>query len=121
MNVSTSSSRLTANGFWRLSMSTDEQEALSRKYSNDLILLLPLKSGNLAVLNTARELCGMVVNSLKGMPNVETEVWTCSSFISATKSLSRFNLWRPPTTQHDLISALANTLNDAGVTVDALK
>jgi hypothetical protein len=42
-------------------MTTDEQEALSRKYSNDLILLLPLKSGNIAVFNTARELTGIAV------------------------------------------------------------
>ncbi|SRR6266550_2585011 len=40
-------------------MTSDEQEALSRKYSDDVILLLPLKSGDrVAVFNNARELCG---------------------------------------------------------------
>ncbi len=39
-------------------MTEDEQEALSRKYSDDVILLLPLESGRIAVLNNARELCG---------------------------------------------------------------
>lgn len=41
-------------------MTPDEQEALSRKYSDDVILLLPLKSGSWAVLNNARELCGFL-------------------------------------------------------------
>lgn len=41
-------------------MTTDEQEALSRKYSDDVILLLPLKSGSWAVFNNARELCGFI-------------------------------------------------------------
>jgi len=36
----------------------DDQEVLSRKYSDDLVLLLPLASGRIAVLNSARELCG---------------------------------------------------------------
>jgi len=39
-------------------MTVDEQEALSRKYSDDVILLLPLENGRIAVLNNARELCG---------------------------------------------------------------
>lgn len=41
------------------SMTPDEQEALSRKYSDDVIILLPLKSGHVAVFNSARELCGI--------------------------------------------------------------
>jgi hypothetical protein len=38
------------------------QEALSRKYGNDVVILLPLKreQGTIAVFNSARELCGFV-------------------------------------------------------------
>jgi hypothetical protein len=36
----------------------DVQEALSRRYSDDIIMLLPLRSGAVAVFNAARELCG---------------------------------------------------------------
>jgi hypothetical protein len=38
------------------------QEALSRKYGNDVVILLPLKRerGTIAVFNSARELCGFV-------------------------------------------------------------
>jgi hypothetical protein len=43
-----------------LSMSPDEQEARWRKYSDDRIILLPLKSGKIAVFNNAAELCGIV-------------------------------------------------------------
>jgi len=38
----------------------DEQEALSRLYSDDVIRLLPLSSGAIAVFNNARELCGII-------------------------------------------------------------
>lgn len=41
-------------------MSPDEQEALSRRYGDDIIILLSLSSGNVAVFNSARELCGFV-------------------------------------------------------------
>lgn len=41
-------------------MSPDEQEALSRRYGDEVIMLLPLRSGRLAVFNNARELCGFV-------------------------------------------------------------
>ena len=41
-------------------MTADEQEALSKKYGNGVIILLPLSSGNVAVFNSARELCGIV-------------------------------------------------------------
>lgn len=44
----------------------DVQEALSRKYSDDVIMLLPLKNGTLAVWNSARELCGFVHRSVNG-------------------------------------------------------
>jgi hypothetical protein len=40
----------------------DEQESLSRKYGNEVVLILPLSSGNIAVFNNARELCGIVEN-----------------------------------------------------------
>jgi hypothetical protein len=36
----------------------DVQEALSRRYSDDIIMLLPLRSGAIAIFNSARELCG---------------------------------------------------------------
>lgn len=39
-------------------MTHAEQEALSRRYSNDVIILLPLHSGAIAIFNNARELCG---------------------------------------------------------------
>jgi hypothetical protein len=41
-------------------MTRDEQEALSRKYSNDVMILLPLYSGAIAIFNNARELCGII-------------------------------------------------------------
>ena len=41
-------------------MTPDEQEALSRLYSDDIIRLLPLSSGAVAVFNNARELCGIL-------------------------------------------------------------
>ena len=41
-------------------MTSDEQEALSRVYSDDIIILLPLRSGRVAVFNSARTLCGMI-------------------------------------------------------------
>ena len=41
-------------------MTPDEQEALSRLYSDDVIRLLPLKSGAVAVFNNARDLCGII-------------------------------------------------------------
>lgn len=37
-------------------MSADEMEARSRKYSNDVVMLLILKNGNIAVFDAAREL-----------------------------------------------------------------
>lgn len=41
-------------------MSPDEQEARSRRLSNDRIILLPLSSGAIAVFNNAGELCGII-------------------------------------------------------------
>lgn len=41
-------------------MTPDEQEALSRRYSDDSIIILPLSSGRIAVFNRAFELCGFI-------------------------------------------------------------
>ncbi len=42
------------------------QEALSRKYGNDVIILLPLnQSDGVAIFNNARELCGFVDDALE--------------------------------------------------------
>lgn len=43
-------------------MTPDEQEALSKAHSNEVILVLPLKSGRLAVFNNARVLCGITTS-----------------------------------------------------------
>lgn len=43
-------------------MTPDEQEALSRVYSDDVIITLALASGNIAVFNNARALCGIVAD-----------------------------------------------------------
>lgn len=45
-------------------MTKDEQEALSRFYSNDVIRLLPLSSGAIAVFNNAGDLCAVLQPSL---------------------------------------------------------
>ena len=37
-------------------MNSEEMEALSRKYSNDVVMLLVLSTGSIAVFNAAREL-----------------------------------------------------------------
>jgi hypothetical protein len=41
-------------------MSPDEQEARSRRLSNDVIMLLPLSSGLTAVFNRGGDLCGIL-------------------------------------------------------------
>jgi hypothetical protein len=41
----------------------DVQEALSRRYSDDIALVLPLKSHKLAIFNNARDLCGIITIS----------------------------------------------------------
>jgi hypothetical protein len=43
-------------------MTPDEQEARSRALSNDIIITLLLSSGNIAVFNSARALCGIVAD-----------------------------------------------------------
>ena len=60
-------------------MTSDEQEALSKRYGNEIIILLPLSSGNVAVFNSARELCGIA----------ENRKWSMS--FAACKSV-----WYPP-------------------------
>lgn len=37
-------------------MHSEEMEALSRKYTNDVVMLLKLSTGSIAVFNAAREL-----------------------------------------------------------------
>jgi hypothetical protein len=41
-------------------MTTDEQEALSRRFGNEVIIILALRSTNWAIFNSARELCAIV-------------------------------------------------------------
>lgn len=41
-------------------MDPDTQEALSRRYADTVVIMLPLRSGKLAVFNNARELCGFI-------------------------------------------------------------
>lgn len=65
-------------------MDADEQEALSRKYSDDVILLLPLKDNeHVAVFNNARELCGFI------------ELWTGGPELSDWEKIMM--VWRAPT------------------------
>lgn len=67
-------------------MSPDEQEARSRRYSNDVIMLLPLQSGNIAIFNRAGDLCG-IVEGADDEP-ADSTLW---DRISGT--------WHPPTTR----------------------
>lgn len=68
-------------------MTSDEQEALSRAHSDDVIRLLPLRSGAIAVFNNARELCGIIKeDDLLYNPTTEAyTVWACA-----------VNIWYPP-------------------------
>jgi hypothetical protein len=67
------------------------QEALSRKYSNDVVILLPLKwePDTFAVFNNGRELCGfaLVKNNTSG--HGETSPYINIEALAAT--------WHPPT------------------------
>ncbi len=57
-------------------MTRDEQEALSRLYSDDIIRLLPLSSGAVAVFNNARDLCGILPPSrVAGIRSLIDEVF----------------------------------------------
>jgi uncharacterized Fe-S cluster-containing MiaB family protein len=51
-------------------MTREMQEALSGKYSNDVIMILPIRGGSWAVFNSAREVCGFTTELAK-VP----EVW----------------------------------------------
>ena len=55
-------------------MTKDEQEALSRLYSDDVIRLLPLSSGAIAVFNNARELCG-IIHPMDTLEATDGSVW----------------------------------------------
>lgn len=57
-------------------MSPDEQEAHSRKYGRDVIILLSLASGRIAILNAARELCGYVSIEVNEFWTEEKLDWT---------------------------------------------
>jgi hypothetical protein len=61
------------------------QEALSWKYGNDVVILLPLKreQGTIAVFNSARELCGFV----------NQVVWDAEGLW-----IKIVTTWHPPTT-----------------------
>jgi hypothetical protein len=41
-------------------MSSDEQEARSRKYSNDVFIFLRLKSGKIAIFDNTRDLIDII-------------------------------------------------------------
>lgn len=64
-------------------MTAEEQEALSRKYSDDVILLLPLSTGSIAVFNNSRTLCGIIPPSIFSPSdlNVLTQVWRKSQIV----------------------------------------
>lgn len=49
----------------------DDYEAKSRKYSNEVVILLELESGNIAVFNNARTLTGVI--NLKDTTNVSAD------------------------------------------------
>ncbi len=55
-------------------MSTDEQEALSRRYGNEVVSFLILRSGNVAVFNSARELCGIVPRGMAALDIIEVQL-----------------------------------------------
>lgn len=60
-------------------MSPDEQEARSRRYCNDVIMLLPLSSGAIAIFNRAGDLCNILEPPF--------DEWRFSDLINA---------WHPP-------------------------
>jgi hypothetical protein len=62
------------------SVTPDELDAGSRRYGPDVIVLLPLKSGRIAILNCCREICGYMDNDF------DDNGW----FLKTAQSL-----WRP--------------------------
>ena len=73
-------------------MTPDEQEALSRVYSNDVMILLPLSSGSIAVFNNARTLCGIVADARQARL-----------------------LWYPPAKRANIRGALRPSLEEIGL------
>jgi hypothetical protein len=67
-------------------MSPDEQEARSRRLSNDVIMLLPLSSGRVAVFNRGGDLCGYAY------PPDEWSTEPANAFWDAVRFA-----WHPPT------------------------
>lgn len=63
----------------------DAQEALSKCYGNDVIILVPLKSGRWAIGNNARQLCGIVESS----PEIEQirKLWYAPATINILREL----------------------------------
>lgn len=72
----------------------DQQEALSLKYSNQLLLLLPLSSGNIAVFNSARQLTGII---------------PVNTFWSDLQYIRQF--WKPPTIHLSLSTLTQKSVN----------
>lgn len=80
------------NRWLEIKMTPDEQEALSRRYSNDIIILLPLKSGNIAVFNNeSRKLCGIIedYDAFFSSPSTWTAIKDAWSKPVEIKSISR--------------------------------
>ncbi len=69
----------------------DEYEARSNRYSNRVIILLPLSSGNVAVFNSARELTG-ISSSNPALPEV------CEYLMR--------NMWRQPESKLSILEEM---------------
>jgi hypothetical protein len=66
-------------------MTPEEQEAKSRKYGNEGIIVVPLRGGHFAVFNRAYDLCG-IANSWDEIPSV---------YVAPSARPSRARGWRP--------------------------
>lgn len=77
-------------------MTKDEQEALSKNYSSDMIQLLPLSSGSIAVFNRGGELLAIYGEEQRALG---ADVWQFA--------LAR---WRPPAQARHRASAAALSL-----------
>lgn len=78
----------------------DIQESLSLRYSDRIVVVLQLRSGNYAIYNNLRELCG-VVESLDRWPPV---VWRAPRLAEAAKPVA-------PKTKYALTSLPRKTDN----------
>lgn len=58
-----------------ISMTPDEQEALSKRYTNDAIIVLPLKSGKLALYSGPQRALCAIIERPEGWDLIETN-WT---------------------------------------------